>query len=330
MLRRDRYRGVLVWGRVEKTYRGGTKVRVARPDREWTTVEVPELRIIDDALWTAVQTRTAKRAVFTGTKKQGARPRYLLTGLARCAACGGPIHAMNTKISYDNVRAYGCSWHRDRGAAVCPNGLRRPVSSIDNAVLEWVRANILQEQLVLETLKEVRRRLGERAKTSNTERPEIDAQIQAAKIEIDRLGAALLSTDDKPQAIVKMIADREKRIGALEARLNAIRVAPSVLDLEVRRMEKEARSRINDLKAAMQRDPEEARKAMEALLKGPLKFTPVQAPEGKRYRIEGDFAVKGLFRSVGVPSATRTVWNAQNPAGFQVFLEDTGLLDLCR
>jgi hypothetical protein len=31
---------------------------------------------------------------------------------------------------------------------------------------------------------------------------------------------------------------------------------------------------------------------------------------------------------VRVPSGTRTVWNAQNPAGFQVFLEDAGLLDL--
>jgi hypothetical protein len=46
MLRRDRYRGVLVWGRVEKTYRGGTKVRVARPEREWTTVDAPSLRIV--------------------------------------------------------------------------------------------------------------------------------------------------------------------------------------------------------------------------------------------------------------------------------------------
>jgi hypothetical protein len=31
---------------------------------------------------------------------------------------------------------------------------------------------------------------------------------------------------------------------------------------------------------------------------------------------------------VRVPSGTRTVWNAQNSAGFQVFLEDAGLLDL--
>jgi chromosome segregation ATPase len=167
--------------------------------------------------------------------------------------------------------------------------------SID-AVVEWIQANVLQEEIILATLKEVRRRLGERAKTSNTERPELEAQIRAARIEIDRLSAALLSTDDKPRAIVKMIAEREKRIGALEARLNTIRAAPSVLDLEARRMEKEARKRLEDLKGTMQRKPEEARKAMEALLNGPLKFT----SEGKRYRIEGDTAVKGLFLSLNV------------------------------
>ncbi|XYI04336.1 hypothetical protein ACMHYB_30315 [Sorangium sp. So ce1128] len=45
-----------------------------------------------------------------------------------------------------------------------------------------------------------------------------------------------------------MSAEREKRLSALEARLAAIRTAPSVLDLEVRRLEKQARSRLEDLR----------------------------------------------------------------------------------
>src|SRR5262249_23286297 len=33
--------------------------------------------------------------------------------------------------------------------------------------------------------------------------------------------------------------------------------------------------------------PDEARKALETLLSGPLRFTPVELPEGERYRVEG-------------------------------------------
>jgi hypothetical protein len=42
----------------------------------------------------------------------------------------------------------------------------------------------------------------------------------------------------------------------------------------------------------------------------------------------GKVALGNLISTESVPSGTRTVWNAQNPAGFQVFLEDAGLLDL--
>lgn len=48
MLRRDRYRGLIIWGKHEKTYKGGTKVRVPWSRDEWTTLEVPALRIVDD------------------------------------------------------------------------------------------------------------------------------------------------------------------------------------------------------------------------------------------------------------------------------------------
>ena len=46
------------------------------------------------------------------------------------------------------------------------------------------------------------------------------------------------ATTDAPTALVRMMGEREKRLTALESRLAAIRTAPAVLDLEVRRMEK--------------------------------------------------------------------------------------------
>jgi hypothetical protein len=60
-------------------------------------------------------------------------------------------------------------------------------------------------------------------------------------------------------------------------------------------MEKEAKRRAEEFTEIMGRNPEEARKALESLLTGPLRFTPVQEPEGKRFRIEGSLALESLF-----------------------------------
>jgi hypothetical protein len=57
MLRRERYRGGIVWNQREKTYRKGTKVRIQREASDWVRVDVPELRIVGDDLWFGVERR---------------------------------------------------------------------------------------------------------------------------------------------------------------------------------------------------------------------------------------------------------------------------------
>ncbi len=49
--------------------------------------------------------------------------------------------------------------------------------------------------------------------------------------------------------------------------------APAVLDLEVRRLEREARPRLADLQELLSRNVAEARKALEALFDGPTLHT---------------------------------------------------------
>ncbi len=314
MVRRERYRGVLVWGKQEKTYKGGTKVRIARPQSEWITMDVPKLRIIDDELWAAVQKRWSGRETLTGSRRRGGRVRYLLTGFGRCAKCGGPMRADNAKVSYENVRVYACAWHRDRGPAVCDNGLRRPVATVDEAVITCIRENVLQEEVIAEALRELRRRLVERAKVVNNELPQLEREASRLRAEIDRLVNALASIDQKPEAVIQGIADRQDQLSALEARLKAAKAAPSALDLEVRRMEKEARQRLGELRAMLERNPDEGRKTLETILGGPLRFTPIETLDGKRYKIEG---VSALETVVAVESNQPRAIQAASPAGFE-------------
>jgi site-specific DNA recombinase len=312
MVRRERYRGVLVWGKKEKTYKGGTKVRVDRPKSDWVTIEAPELRIVDDELWAAVQQRWIKRETLTGSRRRGGRVRYFLTGFGRCAKCGGPMRAGNAKVSDENVRVYACAWHRDRGPAVCDNGLRRPVATVDEAVINCIKENVLPEEVIAEALREMRRRLAERAKSVDNELPQLEREASRLRVEIDRLVDALASIDQKPEAVIRGIAERQDQLSRLEARLRAAKAAPSALDLAVRRLEREARHRLGDLRAMLERNPEEARKALETILGGPLRFTPIETPEGKRYRIEGVIALEAV---VAVEGDRARVVQGASPAG---------------
>jgi Recombinase len=55
IIRRELYAGVLVWNRSHKVTRRGTKSRRRRPESEWMQQEAPELGIVSEALWRAVE-----------------------------------------------------------------------------------------------------------------------------------------------------------------------------------------------------------------------------------------------------------------------------------
>jgi site-specific DNA recombinase len=301
MLRNERYRGMLIWGRRGKTYRRGTKIRIARPAANIVRTEMPQLRIIDEETWTAVQAQIAKRSKFRPAGRAGPPAKSLLSGVARCAECGGPLEATSAKFGSVQVRLYCCAWHRSRGSSVCKMTLRRPVAGVDAAVVRWIEENVLSEEVVIEALREVRRRLAERASTVDVERPRFEAEARKLEKEIASLVAAIAS-GDPPAALVQAISDKEKRRNDLLARMEAMKAAPAAVDMEAKRLEQEARRRLSDFSALLERNPEEGRRALRALLDGPMRFAAVEVAEGRRFRFEG--AVK--LGAIVLPDALAT------------------------
>jgi site-specific DNA recombinase len=108
MLYRPLYRGEIVWNEHQKVERGGTKLRKRRSEDQFIKIQAPDLRIISEDLWARVHDRLKQaknvymRSCSTGMAgKLLGRPRmrdfespFLLSGLARCSACGGPIDAL--------------------------------------------------------------------------------------------------------------------------------------------------------------------------------------------------------------------------------------------
>src|SRR5262249_47955886 len=93
---------------------------------------------------------------------------------------------------------------------------------------------------------------------------------------------------------------------AARARLEIIRTSPEVLDHELRALEDQAHRRVEEFRALLDGSPEDARKAMEALLEGPLTFKPALLSEGKTYGVEGPATPGPLFPPVCAPTGNLT------------------------
>jgi hypothetical protein len=92
ILNNELYRGVCFWNRSGKLRDPETGRRVTRPrgKEDWLRVEVPELCIVQDELWSRVKARQreAEKRRTKGQRGGATRHAYLFSGLLRCAECG--------------------------------------------------------------------------------------------------------------------------------------------------------------------------------------------------------------------------------------------------
>lgn len=91
VLRNEIYCGLLIYGRTRSRRHPGTGRRHydLRPREEWTIVEAPELRIVDDGTWQAAQDEAERRGKRHHTVvTQYRKAAYPLTARVRCGVCG--------------------------------------------------------------------------------------------------------------------------------------------------------------------------------------------------------------------------------------------------
>ncbi len=305
MLRRDLYVGRIVYGKTRKEDLGGTRRRGKRADCDLVIVDAPHLRIITQELWDAAH---AKMPKVVGRKRGGRPATYMLSGILRCAGCGGPLSVINGRDSYDAVKVYTCARRRDRGGSVCDVSLRRDVRAVDDAVLTWVRDNVLSESFVLRILGEVRKRIGTRAKEASGEISKLEKDAAKLRNEIDRYAEMALEAPGAARTVFyNKVSERQAELEDIESRLRSARTTPAAIDLEVRRLERQARERLAELRKVVGRNDAEARALVAALFPRGLVAQPIDTAEGRKMRVEG-VAVAG--KALGLD-----VGNSASPAG---------------
>ncbi len=286
MLLNPQYRGEIVWNRSEwvKDPDTGIRKRRERPTSEWVCRQDESLRIIDDERFSRVQALFAERGQKcrqTGPdpSRKGAPPKYPLSGVLQCGECGGSFHSVK------GGSAYGCSWHRDRGASVCSFGVNVARDELEGRLFEAIREKILTPDAVAHVVERaialVRMRLAGAHDTTLRDRERVD-QIDR---ELENLVRQVAKLGDVP-GFDSMLSQLKSERAGLVRRLAA---PTKVMDLNPGEIRKAAERGVCGLRESFNSAPDVARRALRALLGGDR--IQIMRDEAQGYRMEGVFCL---------------------------------------
>jgi DNA invertase Pin-like site-specific DNA recombinase len=314
ILLRELYRGQIVWNQTRKRDRWGRHRQHDRPVSEWMRMPAPDLRIVSEESWTAAQSQLADRRGRCGhkpgavaTRSRDVEARYLLTGFARCALCGGGWLGHTRGHGGHRVAFYGCSTYWKRGSSVCGNRLVARVDAIDHEVLATLADDVLRpsviEQAVHLALEELI--------PADQQKPQraIETELAALEDECRRLSEAI-ARGGNLDALLVSLTQRQGRADALRTDLARLRTVRSTIDHET--LESRLRDKLADWRGLLTRNLASGREVLRALLAGPLRFTPVDEPRRRGYAFESSIALDRIVAGM-VPLPP----NVASPAGFE-------------
>lgn len=148
-------------------------------------------------------------------------------------------------------------------------------------------------------LRRVREALDGQGDPAQVERERLEADRRRLQAELDRLAAAVAVTSTPIDALLAQLQDRQQRLRDVQGRAAALAGGGRILSMGARRLEQHARARLAELHGLLADHPTEGRRALQALLRGPLRWTPMHTAEGWRYQIRGELAVGDLLVTDG-------------------------------
>ncbi len=297
VLFRSVYRGEIVWNQTRKRDRWGRQRQANRPASEWIRIPAPELRIVSDEAWQAAHDRlAAARAIYLrGTRGRpfgrpidGTASPYLLTGLALCGHCGGPLRVRTRSHGAQRAKFYGCAAYHDRGRTVCTNRAEVPMADADGSVLEAVLDDLLTPEMLTEAMAEAVELIAQDDSGARAE--SLTREIARTDRERQRLVDAIAAGGEL-SGLLQALHARERQAEALRTERAALN-AQRAQTVDVEELRDELWRVIAEWRATLAAAPEEARPLLSQLLTGRVTFTPLPS---RRWRMTGSGTLAGLF-----------------------------------
>ena len=220
------YDGVLVWNRVRMLKDPDSGKRISRPNVEmdWQTAAAEHLRIVDHELFA----RAGRMKELAGGEQlqDRRRPKHLLSGLLRCAACGGGMSVKDR--DHGRVRLQ-CTTMKESGTCAVRHAFY--ADGIERSAVDGLREHLRDRTLMdvyVRAYNAERKRLAAEASGS---RGKIEARLAAAERAYDRAYQGyvrgFISEDEAAVTIPALRAERD----GVRDELALCEAAPTVLRL---------------------------------------------------------------------------------------------------
>ena len=193
ILNNELYIGQRVWNRQRYIKDPATGKRQARlnPEHDWVRNAVPELRLIEDAVWHRVKLRQgAIRQTLTDAQRGNSsnplgttrRAKHLFSGLLKCGCCGGSYTLMNkTK--------YGCASARNKGT--CDNRKLIKRDHVEERILNGLKSKLMQPEMLKEFVAEYQREWKRLQIEGTSARDSLERDLKKVSAQIDKIVEAI-------------------------------------------------------------------------------------------------------------------------------------------
>ena len=203
----------------------GTGKRVSRPNPsdEWVVIDVPEQRIVADALWDAVKARqTHTRHTVRGSERRNRfgdarRPKHLFSGLLKCGCCGASYTLMNS------FTRYGCAARRNKGT--CNNRALIRREEVEARVLGGLKDQLLHPDLIAEFIAEYQREYNRLMQSERADRTRLEKELSQVTGQIDRIVDAVANGmfHDSMRDKLTGLEEQQGRVGSAACRVGGRR-----------------------------------------------------------------------------------------------------------
>jgi site-specific DNA recombinase len=255
---------------------GEGKRQVAVPEKDWVRVERPELRIVPEQLWKAVQRRKAemfKRYERTAKGRLQGRPemsldaKHLLAGFCVCSQCGGRLVVSSPRGKRAN--RYLVCWRHRSSKGVCSNGWNVPLQPLTDAIVKHFTEGVLTAEAIAQVQADLTADADSSPERVAARRQEIEREIAALDGRIGNWIDAL--GDGGSKALAERIKEAEAQKEALQIRLAQLDETQATMAKWTEAGQRErVEQLLGDWQAALQGAPEVGRRILRKLLVGPI------------------------------------------------------------
>jgi site-specific DNA recombinase len=293
MLENPLYRGEYAWNRTAwiKNPDSGARVVRVRPVSEWVRHQMPELRIVADALWHRMEARRRRAAVRGAAVSAGIRasastgrgPKFAFSGLLKCEQCGSSMVIVGGSGPY---RSYGCAGYSH--GRTCTNAATAKLIATENKLAAAIKDDLLTPALLADLESRVAKKLAAPVPKAAHGQRIADLRGQVNNL-TDAIATGALRASP---ALGARLADAEAELARLE--VEAARPKAKVIDFPAK-LTATVRKAVDRLVTYLRSDPHRARAAVREIV-GEIPCAP--DPTG-RFLVARVGLSETLLRAVG-------------------------------